>query len=135
MTTSGVPLALASRGMSPAEWAECCEALHGVTDAQFFKDCPELEGLYFCFPGGPIQCALCLINPCTCILCLRPLDTAKKACRDKCTPILSRYQYEVRLPDDFDDPIIFEPATSEPSSSTRRGAPTVQTMDRLAQVV
>ena len=110
MTTSGVPQALASRGMSQAEWAECCKAVNSVADAQFFKACPGLETLYYCFPGGPIQCALCLVNPCTCILCSGPVEKARKACRDKCTTILSKYQYKVRLPD-FEDDIIFEPAT------------------------
>merc|ERR1719198_1275173 len=83
LTGAGVPLALASRGMTPTEWAECCDGLNSVLDAQFFKNCPALECCYFCVPGGPIQCCLCMINPVTCILCIQPVEEAKKKCKQR----------------------------------------------------
>ena len=95
MTTSGMPPALASRGMTPAEWAECCEALSGVVEAQFFKACPVTECIYYCVPGGPIQMCLCFCNPITWPLCIMPVDRAKKACKLKCTAILFKYGYKV----------------------------------------
>ena len=110
MTTNAVPPALASRGMTSAQWAECCDAVNAVKDAQFFKNCPALECCYFCIPCGPIQCALCLINPVTCIVCIGPVERAKKACTAKCNAILQPIGYQATAPDSMmEDIIIFEP--------------------------
>ena len=46
MTRADVPYALASRGMTRAQWAECTDALERVHDAQFFKNCPSAEACY-----------------------------------------------------------------------------------------
>ena len=111
MTDGGVPPALAGRGMTARQWEECVAALNGVVEKQFFKNCPGLECCYFCVPGGPIQMCLCMINPCSCVLCFQPVEEAKKACKLKCTAILMQCGYKCRYEDcDFDDAIIFEPA-------------------------
>ena len=105
------PPALASRGMTPSEWAECSEALKSVLDASFFRNCSGLECIYWCVPGGPLQTCCCLCNPITCIMCIQPVERAKKECKLKCTPILAKYGYTVSLPEfDMEDSVIFEPA-------------------------
>jgi len=110
MTTGGVPTVLAARGMTEGQWADCCAALNAVVDAQFFKDCPSLECFYWCVPGGPVQCALCLLNPVTCVVCIRPVEKAKRACKATCNPILSPYGYTVQIPDGTEDFVVFAPS-------------------------
>ena len=89
------PLALSSRGMTEAEWAECCAALRAIVEAQFFKSSPAAEFIYYCVPGGPLQTCLCLLNPITCVVCIGPVDRARTACKLKCTAILFKYGYKV----------------------------------------
>ena len=112
LTSGGVPPVLARRGMTVAEWSKCCDALNAVADANFFANCPALEALYWCTPGGPVQAALCCCNPCTWAFCLLPTDRAKGVCRAQCTEILLPYGYEaVSLECDSDDNISFVPCS------------------------
>jgi hypothetical protein len=106
----GVPPGLASRGLTPAQWAEC-EAVSTVSDAQFFKNCPGMECCYYCIPGGPIQCCLCLLNPFTLFVILPPVNKAKRDCTERCNAILRPYGYQASAPDGLEDVIRFEPIT------------------------
>ena len=107
---NGVPSALASRGMTQAEWSECAEALKDIYNAQFFKDCPVFEGCYYCCPGGPIQAFLCVCNPVTCIVCIQPVERKRDACVAKCSPILHKYGYMARKGKEWENGILFCPA-------------------------
>ena len=111
MTRADAPYALARRGMTRGQWAHCTDALEAVHDASFFKNCPDAEGCYWCVPLGPLQFLLCVINPISCVLCIQPVERAKRACVATCTPILRPLGYKVSVPDfALDDAIIFEPA-------------------------
>ena len=114
--TRGVPPALADRGMTPGQWTACCEAVDTVADAQFFRNCPTLECIYWCVPGGPIQCALCMFNPFTWLVIVPPVERAKKYCTEKCNAILQQYGYEARALDGMEVVIRFDPAGRWPRS-------------------
>ena len=110
MTRADVPYALAARGMTRRQWTECTDAIERVHDAQFFKNCPTAECCYWCIPLGPLQFALCVMNPITCVFCIQPVERAKRACIARCTPILRPLGYKVSVRDwAMDEPIIFEP--------------------------
>ena len=110
MTRADVPYALAARGMTQRQWTECTDALERVHDAQFFKNCPTAECCYWCIPLGPLQSALCIINPISCVFCIQPVERARRACIATCTPILRPLGYKVSAPDfDWEVAVIFEP--------------------------
>ena len=110
MTRADVPYALAARGMTRRQWTECTDAIERVHDAQFFKNCPTAECCYWCIPLGPLQSALCIMNPISCVFCIQPVERARRACITRCTPILRPLGYKVSVPDfDWEDAVIFEP--------------------------
>ena len=74
------------------------------------KNCPTAECCYYCIPLGPLQFALCMINPISCVFCFQPVERARRACITRCTPILQPLGYKVSVPDfDLEDAVIFEP--------------------------
>ena len=108
----GIPQALASRGMTASQWAECCDNVQHVQVGQYFYNCPGLECVYWCIPGGPIQTCICLCNPVSWVLCIGPTEKNKKECIAKCNPILQPYGYSARANDGgIEDFIMFEPKT------------------------
>ena len=110
MTRADAPYALASRGMTRAQWAECTDALERVHDAQFFKNCPFAGLCYWGIPLGPLQFLLCFANPITWLFCFNPVERARRACIFRCTPILQPLGYKVSVPSiAMDDAVIFEP--------------------------
>ena len=109
MTRADVPYALASRGMTRAQWAECTDALERVHDAQFFKNCPFAQLCYWCIPLGPLQFLLCFANPITWVSCIIPVESAKKALLMRLPRLLQPLGYKVDFPDDMDDTVVFEP--------------------------
>ena len=46
---------------------------------------------YFCVPGGPVQCVLCVLNPISCVVCFMPHANSQKASAEKITGILQKY--------------------------------------------
>ena len=109
MTRADAPYALASRGMTRAQWAECTDALERVHDAQFFKNCPFAQLCYWCIPLGPLQFLLCFANPITWVSCIIPVESAKKALLMRLARLLQPLGYKVDFPDDIDDTVVFEP--------------------------
>ena len=101
----GALFAVKEGGQSPIpvisanEWREIMEALDAVMHANFFYDCPACECVYYCIPGGPIQCVLCMLNPVTCIVCFGPVESAKKAAKAKIEPIIGKYGLKLRFAD------------------------------------
>ena len=85
--------------ISPSEWAEIIAAIDETQRANFFYDCTPCEGVYWCFPGGPIQCAACFLNPITWILCICPVEAKKSAAKSKIEPIVSKYGLKFRWED------------------------------------
>ena len=109
MTRADAPYALASRGMTRAQWAECTDALERVHDAQFFKNCPFAQLCYWCIPLGPLQFLLCFANPITWVSCIIPVENAKKELLMRLPRLLQPLGYKVDFPDDMDDTVVFEP--------------------------
>ncbi|CAD7926441.1 unnamed protein product [Amoebophrya sp. A120] len=109
MTKNGVPPVLASRGLRPAQWQQCADALIRMTDQQFFKNCPALEGVYWCCPGGPVQTVVCVFNPISCVFCIMPMEEAKKKCVEICDPILRPLGFQAAARGSLQDYICFEP--------------------------
>ena len=49
------------------------------------------EGCYFCCPLGPLQTALCMLNPCTWVLCFNPAEEAKAKASTGVADVLSKH--------------------------------------------
>ena len=78
--------------MTNSEWEEVVRHLTAVMDANPFRNCVGCETCYWCIPLGPIQCILCMCNPCTWAL-YGAHETAKKTAKEQLTPMLTKYQY------------------------------------------
>ena len=85
--------------ISANEWREIVEALDALQRTNFFYDCPCCELAYWCIPLGPVQSVLCILNPVTCILCIRPMEAAKTAAKAKIEPIVGKYGLKFRIDD------------------------------------
>ena len=94
--------------ISPSEWSEIIDAIDATQRANPFYDCPVCECVYFCVPGGPIQCLLCMVNPITCICHFMPVEAAKKAAKSKIDPIVSKYGLKFRWEDQMEIYAIIE---------------------------
>lgn len=109
-----VPMQLVAAGMDGSEWTAVMAELEQVLQAQYFYNYPRLECVYWCVPGGPIQCVLCLCNPVTCCLCIQPVEGAKKRAKPAVDAILNRYGYEAVWPDwAFEDACLLKPKWSQ----------------------
>eukprot|EP01047_Picozoa_sp_COSAG01_P080377 COSAG01_NODE_15605_length_1320_cov_1.359541_1_plen_254_part_10 len=49
-----VPTALAARGLQLEQWTQICDEFDRLLDLNFFVDCPNMEGVYWCCPLGPL---------------------------------------------------------------------------------
>ena len=105
--TWGSPLLspLQMRGVGPQEWTIIVSKLQEVYEANpFVSSCGEdnascAECCYFCIPGGPIQCVLCLFNPITWCL-YRSQDKKKKEAIQTVKPILEQRSVDLKMIED-----------------------------------
>ena len=99
-----IPPQLAAKGMDKNDWDEVCRQLQMFQQANFFYDCPGMECVYWCIPGGPVQCVACLFNPITWVVCICPAESKKKEIIAQCNPILNKYSYALKFGEDGMEP-------------------------------
>jgi hypothetical protein len=105
---------LQMRGVGPQEWNIILNKLQEVHEANpFVSSCGEdsaacAECCYFCIPGGPIQYALCMLNPVTCCL-YGAQEEKKKEAIQTAKPILEQRCVDLQIKDKVGKPwAIFE---------------------------
>ena len=95
---------LQMRGVGPQEWNIILNKLQEVHEANpFVSSCGEdsaacAECCYFCIPGGPIQYALCMLNPVTCCL-YGAQEEKKKEAIQTAKPILEQRCVDLQIKD------------------------------------
>ena len=96
---ANLPPSLQAKGMPLDEWQQVMACLEKVMQANFFYSHggANAECCYWCIPGGPIQCALCMLNPITCVLCMAPVDKAKNEVRPEVDRILNKYSLTIKF--------------------------------------
>jgi len=91
-----LPESLAARGVSEHEWRAVCDRLLEFQEENWFqKNCGESAALceccYWCVPLGPLQMILCMLSPCSWVLCILPEDRAAKKTNAAVTDVLSKH--------------------------------------------
>lgn len=77
---------LVAHGVRQEEWYQIHSEIDEVRKAGPCYNQPFCECLYFCVPGGPVQCLLCMCNPITC--CMYDKQEKRKRVAGNRTPEL-----------------------------------------------
>lgn len=91
-----LPQSLRVLGVSEDEWREVCDRLLEFHEGNFFyMNCGVIaatcECCYWCVPLGPFQMVLCMLNPCSWVLCMLPEERASKKTNAAIMDVLVKY--------------------------------------------
>ena len=76
--------------------------LDAFKKVHFFYNCPSCEVAYYCCPGMCAQTALCMLNPCTWVICFAPVSRAKTPTTDAVNAVLNPRGIKMHIRDSWD---------------------------------